>query len=256
MEKEKLVIVNNYNITDREQGWKQLERGKTLPNILENKTQSNSSEISPGKSLKDDYNEQSGVDKEVKNLDWDRRNTTQAKTEPKGFYGEEAEVQNMSPPPTYNPNYPPPTKYLGHQETAAMLECICQLQLVQQHVLTNSKQAEYHMSQNADLFTEMAKGQKRRDLDPVVMAMLTFTGQEPEKCLDWMYRIRNICNQEGYSLHQELMNKSKPVVQNFIGNMGDNWTDEEVIEEILRYYSDIPTLAHAVMKLRPLIQGE
>ena len=162
----------------------------------------------------------------------------------------------MSPPPTYNPNYPPPTKYPGHQETAAMLECICQLQLEQQHVLTNSKQAEYHMSQNADLFTEMAKGQKRRDLDPVVMAMPTFTGQEPEKCLNWMYRIRNICNQAGHSLHQELMNKSKPVVQNFIGNMGDNWTDKEVIEEILRYFSDIPTLAHAVMKLRALIQGE
>ena len=78
MEKEKHVIVNNYYITNREQGWKQLERGKTLPNILENKMQSNSSEISPGKSLKDDYNERSGVDKEVKNLDWDRRNTTQA----------------------------------------------------------------------------------------------------------------------------------------------------------------------------------
>ena len=88
MEKEKHVIVNNYYITDREQGWKQLERSEIPPNILENKTQRNSNEISPGKSLKDNYNEQSEVDKEVKNLDRDRRNTTQAKTEPKGFYGE------------------------------------------------------------------------------------------------------------------------------------------------------------------------
>ena len=45
-------------------------------------------------------------------MDQDRRNTTQAKTEPRGFYGEEAEVQNMSPPPIYNPNYPPPTQTL------------------------------------------------------------------------------------------------------------------------------------------------
>ena len=83
-----------------------------------------------------------------------------------------------------------------------------------------------------------------------------FTGQEPEKCLDWINRIRNICNQAGHSLCQELMNKSEPVVQNFIGTMGDTWMDEEVIEEILKYFSDIPTPAHAITKLRALIQGE
>ena len=138
-----------------------------------------------------------------------------------------------------------------------MLDCIRQLQLtVQQHVLTNSKKAEYHMSQNTDLFTEMARGQKRRDLDPAIMAIPTFTGQEPEKCLDWINRIKNICSQTGHSLRQELMNKSEPVVQNFIGTMGDTWTDEEVIEEILKYFSDIPTPAHAITKLRALIQGE
>ena len=158
-EKEKQVIVNNYYINHRKEGWKQLEKGEIPPNILEGKAHRNSSEISPEKSYLGDLSTQSGVKKEVKNLDRDRRNTTQAKTEPRGFYGEEAEVQNMSPPPTYNP---------------AMLDCICQLQLtVQQHVLTNSKQAEYHMSQNADLFMEMARGQKRRDLDPAVMAIPT-----------------------------------------------------------------------------------
>ena len=44
----------------------------------------------------------------------------------------------MSPPPTYNPIYPSPARYSGNQDTAAMLDCICQPQLtVQQHVLTN-----------------------------------------------------------------------------------------------------------------------
>ena len=120
-----------------------------------------------------------------------------------------------------------------------MLDCIRQLQLtLQQHFLTNSKEAEYHMSQNADLFTEMIKVQKRRDLDPAVMAIPVFTGQA------------------GCSLHQELMNKSEPVVQNFIRTMGDMWMDEEVKEEILKYFSDIPMPAHAITKLRALIQGE
>ena len=88
------------------------------------------------------------------------------------------------------------------------------------------------------------------------MAIPTFTGQEPEKCLDWINRIRNICSQAGCSLYQELMNKSEPVVQNFIRTMGDMWTDGEVIEEILKYFSDIPKPAHAITKLRALIQGE
>ena len=47
-----------------------------------------------------------------------------------------------------------------------MLDCICQLQLtLKEHLLLNSKQAEYQMSQNGDLFSEMIKGQNRRDLD-------------------------------------------------------------------------------------------
>ena len=102
----------------------------------------------------------------------------------------------------------------------------------------------------------MIQVQKRRDLDPAVMAIPTFTGQEHGKCLDWINRIRNICSQAGRPLREELMNKSEPVVQNFIRTMGETWTDEEVMEEILKYFSDIPTPVHTITKLRALIQGE
>ena len=138
-----------------------------------------------------------------------------------------------------------------------MLDCICQLQLtLKEHVLLNSKQVEYQMSQNADLFSEMIKGQNRRDLDPAVMAIPTFTEEEPEKCLDWINRIKHFCSRAGWSLRQELTSKSEPVVQNFIKTMGDTWTDEDVVDEILKYFLDIPTSAHAITKLRKLIQGE
>ena len=112
------------------------------------------------------------------------------------------------------------------------------------------------MSQNADLFTEMIKGHNRQDLDLAVMAIPMFTGQEPEKCLGWINRIKNICSQAGRLLCQELINKSEPVVQNFISTMDDMWMDDEVVEEILKYFSDIPMPAHAITKLRTLIQGE
>ena len=174
-----------------------------------------------------------------------------------GFHAEGPEVQNMAPPTTEHYSHPPPTRTEGSRETAAMLDCICQLQLtLKEHVLLNSKQAEYQISQNADLFLEMKKEQTRRDLDPAVMAIPTFTGEESEKCLDWINRIKNVCSQAGCSLRQELMNKSEPVVWNFIRTMGDTWTDEDVVDEILKYFLDIPTPAHAITKLRTLIQGE
>ena len=177
--------------------------------------------------------------------------------EPKRYHSEEGQVQNMAPPPVHNFNYPPPVRLTQTSETTVMLDGICQLQLtLQQNVLTNSKQVEYYMSQNADLFTEMIRGQNRRALDPTMMAIPMFKGKEPEKCLDWVNRIRNICDQSECPMRQELMNKSEPVVQNFIKTMNDMSMDKEVVEEILKYFSDIPTLSHAIMKLRTLIQGE
>ena len=119
--------------------------------------------------------------------------------EPKKYQSEEALVQNMAPPPVHNFNYPPPVRLTQNSETTVMLDCISQLQFtLQLYVLTNSKQAEYHMSQNADLFTEMIKVQNRRDLYPAVMAIPMFMGNELEKCLDWINRVRNICTQAGY----------------------------------------------------------
>ena len=78
------MIVNNYYINDRKEGWKQLERNEIPPNILEdktqgnftkippnrleNRTQGNFSEISPEKSHLGNFNIQSGLEKETKNL--------------------------------------------------------------------------------------------------------------------------------------------------------------------------------------------
>ena len=112
------------------------------------------------------------------------------------------------------------------------------------------------MSQNVDLFTEMINAQKRRELDPALMAIPTFSGTEPDKCMDWINRIKNVCDQSERSLRQELINKSEPVVQNFIRALDQTWKEEEMIDEILKYFLDVPTPAHAITKLQALIQGE
>ena len=262
---EKQVIVNNYYIRDKEEGWKHVKQGEISPNTSKSHTQIKSSEISPNETtLEVTTNEGSKTleepfthirkDTEVMPRGGPNKRTIK---EQQRFHAEGPEVQNTAPPPMERYNHPPPTRSEGNTETAALLDCICQLQLtLKEHILLNSKQAKYQMSQNADLFLEMIRGQNRRDLDPAMMAIPTFTGEEPEKCLDWMNRIKNISSQSGHSLRQELMNKSEPVVQNFIKTMGDMWTDEDIIDEILKYFSDIPTSAHAITKLRTLIQGK
>ena len=242
-----------------------MKQGEILPNTSKNHTQTKLSEISPNETtLEITTNEDSktleepfthiGEDAEMTPRGGPNKRTFK---EQQRFYAEGPEVQNTAPPPTEHYNHPPPTRSEGNTETAAVLECICQLQLtLKEHVLLNSKQAEYQMSQNVDLFSEMIRGQTRRDLHPVMMAIPIFTGEEPGKCLDWINRIKNVCSQAGRSLRQELMNKSEPVVQNFIKMMGDMWMDKDIIDKILKYFSDIPTLAHAITKLRTLIQGE
>ena len=261
---EKQVIVNNYYIKEQTGGWKQVKESEISPNTSRTRTQTKTSEISPNQTMLEvPMNESSRTLEEnfthiAKDVTAPRRTAPDnVIKEQQRFCVGDPERQNMAPLPPEYYKHPPPTKPEGNMETAAMLECIRQLQLtLKEHVLLNSKQAEYQMTQNADLFSEMIKGHTRRDLDPAMLAIPTFTGEEPEKCLDWINRIKNVCNQAGRSLRQELMNKSEPVVQNFIRTMGDTWTDEDVIDEILKYFSDIPTPAHAITKLRTLIQGE
>ena len=140
---EKKVIVYNYYINDGRGEWKQVEKSEIPPNVLNNnirveiaKNPQNrlegdmhryAGEISPRKPGYNVFSATPEKGEEIKYPNKNRINTMEAKTEPRRFYEQEMEAQNMSPPPTYNPNYPPPNRYSGYQETTAMLDCIRQL---------------------------------------------------------------------------------------------------------------------------------
>ena len=68
----------------------------------------------------------------------------------------------------------------------------------------SATQADYNMQQNTKIMDQFIRAQDRRDLDPALMDIPTFTGQEPEKCLEWITRIRNVCRQSRCSFQQEL----------------------------------------------------
>ena len=125
-------------------------------------------------------------------------------------------------------------------------------EVMQQQLLLNSKTTKHGIVQAASLFQEMIKAQEKRDLDPMLLAIPTFSGEAKDRpqCLDWVSRVKNVCDQSGHSFRQELINKAGILVQNFIRSLNENITNNELTEKILQFFSDVPTTSHALNKLR------
>ena len=60
------------------------------------------------------------------------------------------------------------------------------MEVMQQQLLLNSKTTEHGIVQTASLFQEMIKAQEKRDLDPALLAIPTFSGEAKDRpqCLD------------------------------------------------------------------------
>ena len=126
------------------------------------------------------------------------------------------------------------------------------IETMEQQMRLNSTKSEYNMTQNTKMMDQFIKAQDRRDLDPALMDIPTFSGDEPEKCLEWVTRIKNVCRQLGHSFQQELTNKSGLVVQNFFATLDTDISDAELVEKILQMFSDIHTTTQAIAKLKAL----
>ena len=98
--------------------------------------------------------------------------------------------------------------------------------VMQQQLMFSSKTAEQGIIQNASLFQEMIKAQEKRDLDPALLAIPTFSCEPADRsqCLDWVSRVKNVCDQSGHSFRQELINKSGILVQKFISSLNAHIT--------------------------------
>ena len=158
----------------------------------------------------------------------------------------------VQPPPVVQPQQNGPQT--GSQRLEENLMRV--VETMEQQMRLNSMKSEYNMTQNTKMMDQFIKAQDRRDLDPTLMDIPTFSGDEPEKCLEWVTRIKNICRQSGRSFQQELTNKSGLVVQNFLAMLDTDILNGELIEKILQMFSDIPTTTQAIAKLKALRQGE
>ena len=127
---------------------------------------------------------------------------------------------------------------------------------MQQHIVLSGKQTEYSIGQNALLVKELIKSNDRRDLDHALVAIPTFMGTNKGECMEWLSRIKNVCNQTGRNFRQELVNKAGLTVQTFINSLGQKMDDQELSESIMQFFSSVPTVAHAVEELKRLQQAE
>ena len=127
---------------------------------------------------------------------------------------------------------------------------------VEQQVILSGARAEHSIIQSNNLFQELVKGLNRKDLDPALMLIPTFMGDDSSQCLDWITRIKNVCGQSGHSLRQELINKAGIVVQNYLTSLDTTLSEKEMEEKILQHFSDTPTMTQAIEKLKSLRQGE
>ena len=126
---------------------------------------------------------------------------------------------------------------------------------LQQQIVLRMCMADMSQQRTDALIRKLIKSHNRRDMDHVLNSIPTFNGLEPEKCVDWLTRIRNACKQSNRDFRQELMNKSELMVQNFIKRLGTDILDDEIINRILGFFSDIPTPYHTMDKIKSIKQN-
>ena len=119
---------------------------------------------------------------------------------------------NTNLPPPLIPN-PSPHQQLSQTEAvipgqvtnSKILKSIQNItEVMHNQLLLNSKTTEQGIVQTAKLSQEMIKAQEKRDLDPALLAKPTFSGEPADRpqCLDWVSRVKNVCDQSGRSFRQ------------------------------------------------------
>ena len=160
------------------------------------------------------------------------------------------------PPPPIQDNTLPQGQSHANTENAILRVIERMTDTMEQQMKLSATRSEYNMQQNTKVMDQFIKAQDRRDLDPALMDIPTFTGEEPERCLEWITRIRNVCRQSGRSFQQELTNKSGLVVQNFLSTLDGDLAENDLVEKLLQMFSDIPTTTQAIIKLKAMRQSD
>ena len=169
---------------------------------------------------------------------------------------------NEPPPQKLTKDEKPMVKMTDSKEVTTtnenmMIEAVKEItRSIKDQLAFSTTEAMKNSQQNNNLMEQLIKAQERRDLDPALLAIPTFSGKDPEQCGEWIQRIKNVCRQSGRSLRQELINKSDLTVQTFIQALDEKMPEETIVDRLMEYFSDIKTSTQAMIKLKTMYQAK
>ena len=85
-------------------------------------------------------------------------------------------------------------------------------------------------------------------------AVPRYNGKNKEECAVWLNQILSLATPAGHSLRLELLNRSEGDVTTIIVGMDDTVGDVDLKEEIMRCFSNAPTMIQAIGILRGIRQ--
>ena len=81
-----------------------------------------------------------------------------------------------------------------------------------------------------------------------------YDGTNKEECAVWLNQILSLATSAGCSLRLELLNRSEGDVTTAIAGMDDTVSNDDLKEEIMRCFSNAPTMIQAIGVLRGIRQ--
>ena len=126
------------------------------------------------------------------------------------------------------------------------------LQLAQAHEKIASTQQQNHQTmvnvqqQEATAFEALAAATQQQKYDAMFAGVPRYDGKNKEECVVWLNQISSLALSAGCSLRLELLNRSEGDVTTIIAGMDDTISDDNLKEEIMRCFSNAPTMIHAI----------
>ena len=107
--------------------------------------------------------------------------------------------------------------------------------------------------QQATAFEALAATTQEQKYDAMFAAVPRYDGKKKEECAVWLNQTSSLATLAGRSLRLELLNRSEGDVTTIVAGMDDTISDDD-LKEIMRCFSNAPTMIQAIGVLRGVRQ--
>ena len=139
-----------------------------------------------------------------------------------------------------------------------MSKTMLQLALAHKRIMNTQQQNHQTMvtvqQKQADAFEALAAATQQQKYEAMFAAVPRYDDTNKEECAVWLNQISSLAASAGCSLRLELLNRLEGDVTTTKARMDDNVSDSNLKEEIMRCFSNAPTMIQAIGVLRGIRQ--